>query len=358
MFSNIYHGKRVLITGHAGFKGGWLALWLYKLGAEVVGYSLIPDCDEHFYDIVDLKNKLFADIIADIRDRESLKTAFNQYRPEIIFHLAAQPLVRDSYDNPLLTYETNVIGTMNVLEAARSCPSIKAFVNITSDKCYENRESGQAYTENDAFGGYDIYSSSKACSEILSASYRRSFLKDGKPFALATARAGNVIGGGDWAKDRLLTDCIKSLIRRQNIIIRNPQATRPWQFVLEPLYGYLRLGQMLLEHGRQFAEGFNFGPDVKDSITVGEMVEKIVELWGHGEVSYELSPQKHEATRLELCNTKAAEQLGIRPVFTVDKALRLTIEWYKAFYEGKTDMTEMSLKQITEFETVAGETHA
>lgn len=357
MFGNIYEGKRVLITGHAGFKGGWLALWLKKLGAEVVGYSLIPESEEHFYDILNLKDLLFTNIIADIRDRESLDAAFQKYQPEIVFHLAAQPLVRESYDNPLLTYETNVIGTLNVLEAARKCGTVKAFINVTSDKCYENRESGQAYCETDAFGGYDIYSSSKACSEILSSSYRRSFLDKGRSFALATARAGNVIGGGDWAKDRLLTDCVNSLVKQQRILIRNPNATRPWQFVLEPLAGYLKLGEMLSKNGGDYAEGFNFGPNAKDSLTVGDIAEKIVMLWGKGEVYYELSPQKHEATRLELCNKKAAEKLGIRPVFSVDKALELTIAWYKAFYEGQTDMKELSLKQIAEFEQEAGEKH-
>lgn len=358
MFGNFYRGKKVLITGHAGFKGGWLALWLKKLGAEVCGYSLLPDCDKRFYDILDLKNKIDKNIIADISDEAEVAKAFAMFQPEIVFHLAAQPLVRESYDNPLLTYQTNVIGTMKMLEAARQCPRVKAFINITSDKCYENQETGQAYKENDAFGGYDIYSSSKACSEILSASYRRSFLKDGKPFALATARAGNVIGGGDWGKDRLLTDCIKSLVGQQRILIRNPKATRPWQFVLEPLSGYLRLGQLLFEKGADYAEGFNFGPNAEDSLTVGEIAERIVKLWGKGEVYYELSNQKHEATRLELCNKKALEKLGVKPVFSVDKALEFTIAWYKAFYEGSEDMTKLSLRQIAEFEQAAGEKHA
>ena len=218
-FNNIYKGKTVLVTGHAGFKGGWLSFWLRKLGAKVVGYSLLPDTEERFYDVLNLGKVLDDSLIADIRDEKTLNTYFAKHNPDIVLHLAAQPIVRLSYTEPVLTYDTNVMGTLKVLEAARKTPSVKAFVNVTTDKCYENVEKKEGYRENEPFGGYDMYSSSKGCSEILSASYRRSFLTDGKPYALATARAGNVIGGGDWAKDRLIPDCIKAFQKNETVAI-------------------------------------------------------------------------------------------------------------------------------------------
>lgn len=353
MFGNIYQGRKVFITGHGGFKGGWLALWLKKLGAEVYGYSLLPDSDERFYDIVGLGKLIDKNIIADICDKQQLEKAFTDFRPDIVFHLAAQPLVRLSYDNPLLTYETNVIGTLNVLQTAKNCPSVKAFINITSDKCYENKENGQAYCESDAFGGYDIYSSSKACSEILSASFRRSFLSEGKPFALATARAGNVIGGGDWAADRLIPDCIRALAKKEPLILRCPQAVRPWQLVLEPLAGYLRLGQKLLGKGAEFAEGFNFGPSPDNCLTVKEIAQKIIDVWGEGTLIEKECPDKHEATLLHLNNEKSRKKLGIAPILTTDEALLQTAEWYKAFYIGNTDMKQFSIRQIDAFEQLA-----
>ena len=242
-FNNIYADKTVLITGHSGFKGSWLSLWLKQMGAKVVGYSLLPDTEKRLYDVLDLEHTLNDSLIADIRDEKTLKSYFGKHNPDIVFHLAAQPIVRFSYIEPVLTYDTNVIGTLKVLEAARQTPSVKAFVNVTTDKCYENKERKEGYREDEPFGGYDMYSSSKGCSEILSSSYRRSFLKDGKPFALATARAGNVIGGGDWAKDRLIPDCIRAFQKNETVFIRNPLSTRPWQLVLEPLAGYLRLGR-------------------------------------------------------------------------------------------------------------------
>src|SRR5574344_469085 len=283
-FNNIYKNKTVLITGSNGFKGCWLALWLKMLGAKVVGYSLRPNTKYFLYDILKLNEVLDDNIIADIRDTKKLESYFAKHTPDIVFHLAAQPIVRLSYDEPVETYETNVVGTLKVLEVARKTPSVKAFVNVTTDKCYENKEKKAGYTEDEPMGGYDMYSSSKGCSEILTSSYRRSFLMDGKPFALATARAGNVIGGGDWAKDRLIPDCIRSFEKGEIVSIRNPYSTRPWQLVLEPLAGYLRLGQLLLEKGPQYAQGYNFGPEMNKDMKVCEVAKKVAEIWGNGKV--------------------------------------------------------------------------
>ena len=252
MFNNIYKGKRVFLTGHTGFKGSWLALWLTSLGAKVCGYSLDPNTHPSMFDELKIDNIIDKSIIGDILDENTLKKAINDFQPEIIFHLAAQPIVRLSYIEPVLTYKTNVIGTLNVLEAAHKCPSVKAFVNVTTDKCYENIEVARGYKEDAPMGGYDMYSSSKGCVEIMSASFRRSFLQDNNAMQMATARAGNVIGGGDWAEDRLVPDCIRSINKNIDIEIRNPIAIRPWQHVLEPLSGYLLLGQKLLEGGKKY----------------------------------------------------------------------------------------------------------
>lgn len=348
-FNNIYQGKRVLITGHTGFKGGWLVMLLNRLGAKVSGYSLMPDSSEALYDIVDVKKYLYKEKIADIRDREALNSFIKESQPDIIFHLAAQPIVRLSYFEPVLTYETNVIGTLNVLEAARKCSNVKAFVNITTDKCYENKEKNEGYREDEPMGGYDMYSSSKGCSEILSSSYRRSFLTDGKPFALGTGRAGNVIGGGDWAKDRLVPDCINSIRQGQNIFIRNPLATRPWQFVLEPLTGYLRLGQKLLKNGSAFAQGYNFGPYASSVVKVCEVAKLITEIWGSGEVEIGKSDGLHEANLLQLNIDKAKTMLGVEPVYEVNQAVRVTVEWYKQHYLNHADMSLFSQNQIEDF---------
>ncbi len=348
LFNSIYKGKKVFLTGHTGFKGAWLALWLQELGAEVIGYSLAPITKHNLFSILDLKNTLDKSHIADIRDKEKLDQALIESNADIVFHLAAQPLVRLSYHQPLMTYETNVIGTLNLLEAARKTLSVKAFVCITTDKCYENKEIDYAYKEDDPFGGHDIYSSSKACAEILVQSYRKSFLHE-KGFALASARAGNVIGGGDWAQDRLMTDCIESIINNKKIHIRNPKATRPWQHVLEPLAGYLRLGQLLLDKGNTYAESFNFGPDVNTEMKVFEVAQKVVEYWGKGEVIVETGTHLHEANLLQLDNTKAKEILNVFPVYTTDEAIKITVEWYKAFYEGKINMLEFSKEHINSF---------
>lgn len=346
MFDNIYKGKRVFLTGHTGFKGSWLHLWLKLLGANVLGYSLKPNTTPSLHNILNAEKCIEGDIL----DSEFLEKSMQEFKPEIVFHLAAQPLVRLSYSEPVLTYKTNVLGTLNVLEAARKCSSVKAFVNITTDKCYENLETERGYVESDAMGGYDMYSSSKGCVEIMSASYRRSFLqKDG--FLLACARAGNVIGGGDWACDRLVPDCIKALNENKKIEIRNPIAVRPWQHVLEPLSGYLLLGEKLLTKGTKYAEGFNFGPNEDSVLKVSEVAEEVVKIYGKGEVIVNKKDDLHEAGLLMLNIDKAKEVLGWKPKYTAKEAIQKTVEWYKKFYEGE-DMLSFTKKQIEEYSEI------
>ncbi len=335
-FNNAYKNKKVFLTGHTGFKGTWLALWLKQLGADVFGYSLPPDTTPLF----DLEG-----IYGNILDVQKLDKTLIDFEPDIVFHLAAQPLVRRSYSEPVLTYQTNVIGTLNVLEAARKCNSVKAFVNVTTDKCYENKEIRRGYKEDEPMGGFDMYSSSKGCVEIMSASYRRSFLTEG--YCLATARAGNVIGGGDWALDRLIPDCVRAIEQNQKIEIRHPNAVRPWQHVLEPLSGYLRLGELLLECGQKYAEGFNFGPN--EVCTVGEVAQKTVQYWGKGEIVINKKDDLHEAGLLMLDIEKARNVLGWEPRYTTDEAILKTVEWYKGFF-NREDMKNLTLKQIEEYE--------
>lgn len=343
---NTYKNKKVFITGHTGFKGSWLALWLTLLGAKVKGYALEPYTDPSNFIAINLDSKVESEI-GDILDREKLNKSISDFKPDIIFHLAAQPLVRLSYLEPIKTYETNVIGTLNTLEAARKCSSVKAFVNITTDKCYENIEKNYAYKENDKMGGYDMYSSSKGCSEILSASYRNSFLKD-EGFLLATARAGNVIGGGDWSTDRLVPDCIKAINKNEDIIIRSPQAIRPWQHVLEPLSGYLTLGEKLLEGKEEFADGFNFGPESNSVLTVKDIVKKIINYYGKGNVIIHPDTKFHEANLLMLDITKAKTKLDWHPKYNANEAIEKTVLWYKNFYANK-NMQEYSIGQIKEY---------
>ncbi len=353
----IYKNKKVLVTGHTGFKGGWLVLWLKSLGADVCGYSLEPETIPSLFKTLKIDEKVKS-IIGDIRDREKLEKTFEDFKPEIVFHLAAQPLVRFSYSEPVLTYETNVIGTLNVFEAARKCGSVKAFVNVTTDKCYENRETMAGYCEDEPIGGHDMYSSSKGCVEILSASYRRSFLGANSEggFALATARAGNVIGGGDWSLDRLLPDCARFVNLDMEIQIRNPQAIRPWQFVLEPLGGYLLLGEKLLSDGEKYAQGFNFGPEENGVVSVSEVVEKFVKYWGKGCFKVHKNDDLHEAGLLTLNIEKAKSVLGWNPVYDCDKAVEKTVEWYKVFYSQKTsdEMCDFMMHQIKEYEGLLG----
>lgn len=348
MYNNIYCGKRVFLTGHTGFKGSWLALWLTKLGAEVCGYSLAPNTEPSMFKELNIADKISKSVIGDILDDVLLEKAMQEFQPEIVFHLAAQPLVRLSYSEPVLTYKTNVIGTLNVLEAARKCPSVKAFVNITTDKCYENKEINRGYREDEPMGGHDMYSSSKGCVEIMSSSFRRSFLQEG--YAMATARAGNVIGGGDWALDRLIPDCVKFINAGQKIEIRNPVAVRPWQHVLEPLSGYLLLGEKLLEHGLHFADGFNFGPNEDSVLKVAEVAQKVTEFYGRGEVVVHKRDDLHEANLLMLNIEKAGKVLGWTPTYTANQAIKNTVEWYKHFYANDADMYEFTMNQIKEYE--------
>jgi len=350
-----FEGKKILITGHTGFKGSWLTLWLIKLGAKVIGYSLEPPTKPSLFEILNLKEKI-VHIIGDIRDEEKLKNIFKKYKPEIVFHLAAQSLVRFSYKEPKLTYETNVIGTLNILEAVRETKSVRVVIIVTSDKCYENKEWVYGYRENDPLGGYDPYSSSKACAELVVEAYRNSFFNPknygkGHQVALATVRAGNVIGGGDWQVDRLIPDCVKALSKGKPIKIRNPDAIRPWQHVLEPLSGYLILSQKMWEEPTKYCEAWNFGPYEKDIATVKEIVEKVINLWGKGKYEVESDTQFHEAGLLRLDISKAMIKLGWYPKWNLDIALEKTIKWYKMFYKGKEDMLRYSLQEIKSYIT-------
>lgn len=350
MFNNVYKNKKIFLTGHTGFKGSWLALWLTTLGAEVCGYSLEPNTNPSMFEELDVENKIQKSIIGDILDVEKLEKTINKFQPDVVFHLAAQPLVRLSYSEPILTYKTNVIGTLNVLEVARNCHSVKAFVNVTTDKCYENKEVNRGYKEDEPMGGYDMYSSSKGCVEIMSSSFRRSFLQDGNSMAMATARAGNVIGGGDWALDRLIPDCVRSINKGTDIEIRNPIAVRPWQHVLEPLSGYLLLGQKLLEEGQKYAEGFNFGPNEDSVLTVAEVSQMVCDFYGKGKVVVGEKSPLHEAGLLMLSIEKAKNILGWTPTLTAQEAIDRTIEWYKHFYEKDINMYEFTMKQIKQYE--------
>lgn len=335
LFGGIYEGKRVLITGHSGFKGSWLAFWLQQMGADVVGFSLpAPTVPDHF----SLLGLDIVSVTGDIRDAEALDTVFRTHRPEIVFHLAAQPLVRASYENPVETYETNVMGTLRVFEACRA-HDVKAIVNITSDKAYENREWVWGYRENDPMGGYDPYSSSKGCAELLTQSYCNSYFHPenyGKTHRtlLASCRAGNVIGGGDWAKDRLMTDVMLSVSEGKKMNIRNPNATRPWQHVLEPLSGYLAVGRKLLEAKPEFAEGWNFGPSDEGSITVETVVQNVKMHWDKIDYEIHADPQQlHEANLLKLDCSKAHMRLHWSNVWNSQTTFKKTVLWYKNYYE-------------------------
>lgn len=351
LFNNIYRGKKVLVTGHTGFKGSWLSIWLKELGAEVIGYSLDPYTEKDNFVLAGLQDKM-VDIRGDIRDKKHLEEVFNKYKPEIVFHLAAQPLVRLSYDIPVETYEINVMGTINVMECIRTTAETKIGIMITTDKCYENREQIWGYRENEAFGGYDPYSSSKGAAEIAINSWRKSYFnpkdyeKHGK--ALASVRAGNVIGGGDWAKDRIIPDCIKALEEGKNIEIRSPKSIRPWEHVLEPLSGYLLLGQKMIENPVKYSDGWNFGPNLDSIVTVWEIAEKVVKYYGEGELKDISNPNElHEAKLLALDIAKARFELGWKPTLNIDETIEMTVEWYRE-YKNK-DVYELCVEQIKRF---------
>lgn len=349
-FGGVFEGKRVLVSGNLGFKGAWLSLWLKLLGARVYGYSLKPDTEPRLSDVLGVGNFVEAQEVGDICEFERLSKFFNYAKPEVVIHMAAQPLVRLSYREPVETYRTNVMGTLNMLEAARTERSVRAFVNVTTDKCYQNREVSYAYKESDPFGGHDMYSSSKACSEILTASYRASFLGGGDAFALASARAGNVIGGGDWALDRIVPDCVRALSKGEAIIVRSPDAVRPWEHVLEPLAGYLRLAQLLLENPQEYSQGFNFGPEETSVLRVAELVDLVIKSWGSGEMKVLKSDNLHEAKLLMLDISKAKSRLGFKPVCDAAGAVKMTVDWYKNFYsKSGVGALEFTKSQIADF---------
>lgn len=352
-----WKGKRVLLTGHTGFKGSWLALWLQSMGSQVVGYALAPPTKPSLFEVAEVGHGMTS-IIGDIRDMTNLQTIFVKYEPEIVIHMAAQPLVRYSYQNPIDTYSSNVMGTVHLLEAVRKTPSVKAVVNITTDKCYENREWVWGYRENEAMGGYDPYSSSKGCAELVSAAFRSSFFNSENysthGVALATARAGNVIGGGDWAQDRLIPDILNAFENSQSVEIRSPQATRPWQHVMEPLRGYLTLAQRLFEQGPSFAEAWNFGPNDEDAKPVVWIVEQMAAMWGN-EAKWQIdtNTHPHEAHYLKLDISKARSRLGWYPAMRLNDALNLIVDWNKQRNAG-ADMREITLQQIHQYQKLTG----
>lgn len=346
-------GKKVFVTGHTGFKGSWLCLWLQHMGAEVTGYALQPSTQPSLFEVAGVARGMRS-IIGDIRDGAALATAMQSVVPQIVIHMAAQPLVRYSYVDPVETYSTNVMGTVHLLEAVRQTKSVRAVVNVTSDKCYENKEWVWGYRENEAMGGFDPYSNSKGCAELVTAAYRSSFFNTVKytehQVALASGRAGNVIGGGDWAADRLVPDILRAISENRPVVIRNPHAIRPWQNVLEPLNGYLQLAQKLYEKGAAYAEGWNFGPNEEDAKPVQWIVERLTRQWGDG-ASWKLDQieHPHEAHYLKLDCSKAKMRLDWRPRWTLAQALENIIAWHKAHQRGD-DMREFSLRQIAAFE--------
>jgi CDP-glucose 4,6-dehydratase len=359
LVSMFWQGRRVFLTGHTGFKGSWLALWLEKLGANVMGYALAPQSKPNLFEAAGLAAATNS-VIADVRDLGAMREALASHSPEIVLHLAAQSLVRLSYQDPAGTYATNVLGTVNLLEAVRSCDSVRAVVVVTTDKCYENKEWIWAYRENDALGGHDPYSSSKACAELVVSSYRDSFFNRAKHsdhrVAVASARAGNVIGGGDWSADRLIPDIVRAFASGEILKIRNPNAVRPWQHVLEPLRGYLTLAQRLSEDGAQFPGAWNFGPQYNDAKPVGWIVERMAKAWtkgGNGPARWEVDrgEHPHEAAVLKLDWTKASLELGWQPRLRLDQALDRTLSWYKDVLAG-ADARKQCLEQIAAYESM------
>ena len=341
-----WKGKRVFLTGHTGFKGSWLSLWLCSLGAEVRGYALNPPTSPSLFNEAKI-DTIIDSQIADIRDQDTLHESMTGFNPDILIHMAAQPLVRYSYGAPIETYEVNVIGTAKVLEVARSCPNLKAIVNITTDKCYENDERVEGYKENDPMGGYDPYSSSKGCAELVASSYRRSFLQD-QGIGIASVRAGNVIGGGDWADDRLIPDILRSFEKNKPVVIRNPKATRPWQHVLEPLSGYLILAQNLYKDQKKYAEGWNFGPNEKDVQPVDWILDKMISKWPDSSWELDNNSSPHEAGFLKLDILKAKSKLGWSPVWELSQTLEKIVSWHQAWL-NKEDMQATCLTEIEEY---------
>jgi len=350
--TSFWNNKKVFITGHTGFKGSWLSLWLNHLGADVYGYGLSPTTEPNLFRILNLEQKIKSSI-SDIRDLSKVKSAISEVMPEIVFHLAAQPLVRKSYQDPVETFSTNIMGTVNFLESVRACRSIKSAVIITSDKCYENREWPWPYRENEPMGGFDPYSSSKGCAELIASSYRNSFFSSVKPgeysALVATARAGNVIGGGDWSEDRLIPDIVKSINKNEKIVLRNPSAIRPWQHVLDSLHGYMTLANKLYLEESEYADSWNFGPSDKDNFSVEEMVKKFLNAYKLNS-NYEINKSAslvHEANYLRLDSSKAKAKLNWKTKWETEESIEGTAKWYKSYFSNK-DMTAYSLNEIEE----------
>lgn len=357
MVTMSWSGRRVLLTGHTGFKGGWLSMTLANRGARIVGVGLEPDTEPNLFGTARLRSMVDSRIL-DIRNFDDLLKVFEEARPEVVFHLAAQPLVRRSYAQPLETFEVNVMGTANVLEAVRRTGNTSVVVVITTDKCYENREWYWGYRENDPLGGHDPYSASKAAAEIVAAAYRSSFFAPanlgGAGVLLATVRAGNVIGGGDWSEDRLIPDMVRAFSKSEPVVIRNPRAVRPWQHVLEPVEAYVQLAERLWDRQAQLASAWNFGPELSDAITVGELVRVFTDLWGEG-AQWEIDsrPQAHEAGLLRLDCSKAALELGWNPRLRIQDALRMTVEWYQQCLHGG-NMAQCTADQIAYYQRLSG----
>lgn len=349
---NFWRGKKVLITGHTGFKGSWLCLWLSFLEAKVTGYALRPPTDPSLFKICKI-HRIVNSIIGDIANLPKLKEAFVSAKPEIVIHMAAQPLVRESYADPVNTYSTNVMGAVHLFEAVRECKGVRVVINVTTDKCYENDDTRKSFKEDEALGGFDPYSNSKACSELITRSYRSSFFNPGDyskhKVAIASARAGNVVGGGDWAEDRLIPDFIRAMLKKEKICIRNPKAVRPWQHVLDPLNGYLILAEKLYKQGARYGEAWNFGPDAKEARNVEWIIKKLCRKWGSG-ADYIISKGRHphEAAWLKLNCFKAQRRLQWHPTWDLETGLDKIIEWAKAYQEN-TDLRQVCYSQIEEF---------
>jgi CDP-glucose 4,6-dehydratase len=350
MNPSFWNGKRVFLTGHTGFKGSWLSLWLQSLGAEVTGYALEAHTKPSLFEVAKVGFSMNS-IIADVRDLSTLQDAMRQAQPDIVIHLAAQALVRYSYQNPVETYSTNVMGTVHLLEAVRDSLTVKAVVVVTTDKCYENKEWLWGYREDEPMGGFDPYSNSKGCVELVTSAYRRSFLND-KGIALATARAGNVIGGGDWSQDRLIPDILSAFEQGKIALIRNPRAVRPWQHVLEPLSGYLTLAECLYEQGSRFSEAWNFGPNDEDARTVSWIAKQMAQMWGESaQWEVDIREHPHEANYLKLDISKARKLLDWHPALSLNQALKLIIDWTKE-HQALADIRDFTLQQIQNYQTL------
>lgn len=347
--TDVYKGQRVFITGHTGFKGGWLSVWLKQMGANVTGFALAPTTTPNLFDLAQVGDGIQSHV-GDVRDASQLRDVLEQTQPTLVFHMAAQPLVRLSYTDPVGTFATNVMGTVHLLDAARHVPSVRGVVVVTSDKCYDNREWVWGYRENEAMGGADPYSCSKGCAELVTAAYRRSFTGPKSSLSIASGRAGNVFGGGDWSDDRLVPDIVKAVMNDRTVVLRNPGAVRPWQHVLEPLSGYLLLGQRLLSGEPAWADAWNFGPDAGADLTVGELTETVLQRWGKGRLEIQPDPSApHEANLLRLDSSKARKLLKWRPVLSLGEAIAWTVDWYRAFEHNKQNVREVTVSQIEQY---------